>query len=164
MGLSQDWKSGPPLFITAALWPGREAPPESLQPPRPLPVMLGLLDQQPSCCAEIQEHKRPPSGKGWGWECGQPSSMLTVTIGAFRAGRPLYHQRLCRHKGGILGSGARRSTGEAPLGTLGKQGTGMPLQTHHNYFCLLGLSVPLVNQFCSPIFKIPSSSQDQTLD
>lgn len=98
----------------------------------PRPVTLGLLDQQPGCCAEIQEHKRLHSGKGWGRECGQPSSMLTVTIGAFRAGRPAYHQRLCWHKGGILGSGARQSLGEVPAtGTLGQQGPGFQAQFCH---------------------------------
>lgn len=43
---------------------------------RPLPVTLGLLDQQPGCCAEIQEHKRPHSGKGRGRECGRPNPTL----------------------------------------------------------------------------------------
>lgn len=92
----------------------------------PSPVTLGLLDQQPGCCAEIQEHKRPHSGKGWGWEGGQPSPMLPATIRAFSTGRPADHQRLCWYKGGILGSGARRSPGEVLAGATGETGPWVP--------------------------------------
>lgn len=62
----------------------------------------------------------------------------------------MYHQRLCWHKGGILGSGARQSLGEAPAATLEQPGPGFQAQSCHcrpwySYFSILGLSFPLVN-------------------
>lgn len=61
-----------------------------------------------------------------GRERGQPSSTLAATIGAFRAGRPVSHQRLCWHKACILSSGAGRFPGEVPSGYMGTAGPWVP--------------------------------------
>ena len=50
-----------------------QSPPGRELAGRPLPVTLGLLDQQPGCCTGIQEHKRPHSRKGWGGSVGSPT-------------------------------------------------------------------------------------------
>lgn len=146
-----------PLPMAAGLWPrgqdGAHLLMELGQSPqgralahRPPPATLGLLDPQPGCCAEIPEHKRPQSGQGWGRGCGQPSSMLTRTIGAFRAGRPSYHQRLCGTKRAFSALEPDDGQGGAcgDTGTAGPWGPGpvLPLRAPPQLFPSLGLSFP----------------------
>lgn len=78
-----------------------------------------------------------------GWESGQPSHRLVVTIGAFRA-EAEYQQRLGTK--GILGSGTGQRSQTIPGGgTMRYAGT-----AGASFQALLGLSFPLVNQPWGP--------------
>jgi hypothetical protein len=116
---------------------------------RPLPVTLGFLYQQPGCCAEIWEHKRPHSGKGWGQECRQPSSTLTMTIRAFRA-EAEYQQKPGTKEHSWLWCHREEpdnSQGAVPWGTLGQQSLGF--KPPHS---LLPLSGPQLSP-CEPTLE-----------